>query len=112
MILIGWSGNLSADCAAVSVAAKASASSATLVCKRMSCPSDNGLSAPFSVPLWPVHGKPIHDVRWSPDRTPLEPAMSQTAEKVAKKPATVLKDTDFNWEDPLDLEGELTEEER
>ena len=38
--------------------------------------------------------------------------MSQTAEKTAKKPATVLKDSDFNWEDPLDLEGELTEEER
>ena len=38
--------------------------------------------------------------------------MSQTAEKTAKKPATVLKDTDFNWEDPLDLDGELTEEER
>jgi glutaryl-CoA dehydrogenase len=38
--------------------------------------------------------------------------MSQTAEKVAKKPAGVLKDTDFNWQDPLDLEGELTEEER
>jgi glutaryl-CoA dehydrogenase len=38
--------------------------------------------------------------------------MSQTAERVAKKPAAVLKDTDFNWQDPLDLEGELTEEER
>ena len=38
--------------------------------------------------------------------------MSQTAEKTAKKPATVLKDSEFNWEDPLDLEGELTEEER
>src|ERR1041384_834441 len=38
--------------------------------------------------------------------------MSQTAEKVAKKPTTVLKDTDFNWQDPLDLDYELTEEER
>ena len=38
--------------------------------------------------------------------------MSQTAEKAAKKPATVLKDSEFNWEDPLDLESELTEEER
>ncbi len=38
--------------------------------------------------------------------------MSQTAEKTAKKPATVLKDSEFNWQDPLDLEGELTEEER
>src|SRR5712691_7150704 len=41
-----------------------------------------------------------------------EPTMSQTAEKVAKKPAAVLKDADFNWQDPLDLDGELTEEER
>jgi glutaryl-CoA dehydrogenase len=28
------------------------------------------------------------------------------------KPAQVLKDSDFNWEDPLGLEGDLTEEER
>src|SRR5258708_27554014 len=28
------------------------------------------------------------------------------------KPAQVLKDTDFNWEDPLGLEADLTEEER
>ena len=32
--------------------------------------------------------------------------------KSSSKPAQVLKDSDFNWEDPLDLEGELTEEER
>jgi glutaryl-CoA dehydrogenase len=38
--------------------------------------------------------------------------MSQTAEKTTKKPATVLKDSEFNWEDPLDIEGDLTEEER
>jgi glutaryl-CoA dehydrogenase len=38
--------------------------------------------------------------------------MSQTAEKVAKKPGGVLKDSEFIWEDPLDLEGELSEEER
>ena len=38
--------------------------------------------------------------------------MSQTAEKVAKKPAGVLKDSEFVWDDPLDLEGELSEEER
>ena len=38
--------------------------------------------------------------------------MSQIAEKVAKKPAAVLKDADFNWQDPLDLEGELAEDER
>src|SRR6266545_4282840 len=28
------------------------------------------------------------------------------------KPAPVLKDADFNWEDPLGLDGDLTEEER
>ena len=28
------------------------------------------------------------------------------------KPAQVLKDSDFNWEDPLNLDGDLTEEER
>ncbi len=37
--------------------------------------------------------------------------MSQPAESRAGKPA-LLKDGDFQWEDPLDLEGELTEEER
>jgi len=34
------------------------------------------------------------------------------AEQHAGKPAVSLKDSDFNWEDPLDLEGELSEEER
>ena len=38
--------------------------------------------------------------------------MSQLAEKSPGKPAVSLKDSDFDWEDPLDLEGELTEEER
>src|SRR6202049_3120169 len=38
--------------------------------------------------------------------------MSQVVEKRGTKPAAVLKDADFNWQDPLDLEGELTEEER
>ena len=38
--------------------------------------------------------------------------MSQTAEKRPTKTPTPLKDASFNWEDPLDLEGELTEEER
>ena len=38
--------------------------------------------------------------------------MSQTAEKIAKKPGGVLKDSEIVWEDPLDLEGELNEEER
>jgi len=37
--------------------------------------------------------------------------MPQAAEKRQAKP-TMLKDAAFNWEDPLDLEGELTEEER
>ena len=37
--------------------------------------------------------------------------MSQVAEKREAKPAAI-KDAAFNWEDPLDLEGELTEEER
>ena len=37
--------------------------------------------------------------------------MSQAAASRAGKPA-LLKDSDFQWEDPLDLEGELTEEER
>jgi glutaryl-CoA dehydrogenase len=38
--------------------------------------------------------------------------MSQIAEKSAGKPALSLKDSSFVWEDPLDLESELTEEER
>jgi len=37
--------------------------------------------------------------------------MSQVAEKREGKPQ-ILKDKDFNWEDPLGLEFELTEEER
>jgi glutaryl-CoA dehydrogenase len=37
--------------------------------------------------------------------------MSQAAEKHQGMPS-MLKDAAFNWEDPLDLEGELTEEER
>src|SRR5665647_2246655 len=40
-----------------------------------------------------------------------EGPMSQPAEQRAGKPA-MLKDKDFVWEDPLDLEGELSEEER
>ncbi len=38
--------------------------------------------------------------------------MNQTAEKRSVQTPTPLKDTAFNWDDPLDLEGELTEEER
>jgi glutaryl-CoA dehydrogenase len=45
------------------------------------------------------------------DDTPQERAMPQAAEKIAPKPASA-KDAPFNWEDPLDLEGELSEEER
>ncbi len=37
--------------------------------------------------------------------------MPQAAGKSAKKP-TALKDAAFNWEDPLDLESELSEDER
>src|SRR6185295_7534643 len=37
---------------------------------------------------------------------------SASSAKSSPKPAQVLKDSDFNWEDPLDLDGELTEEER
>ena len=38
--------------------------------------------------------------------------MSQPASRSPSKPAKPLKDSDFRWEDPLDLEGELTEDER
>jgi glutaryl-CoA dehydrogenase len=38
--------------------------------------------------------------------------MSQLAEKTAGKPALSLKDSDFVWEDPLDIESDLTEDER
>jgi len=38
--------------------------------------------------------------------------MTRAVEKIAGKRATELKDAAFNWQDPLDLEGELTEEER
>lgn len=38
--------------------------------------------------------------------------MSQAAEKLSVKSPVSMKDAHFNWEDPLDLEGELTEEER
>ena len=38
--------------------------------------------------------------------------MSQTAETREHRSPPQVKDAAFNWEDPLDLEGELTEEER
>src|SRR3954452_21923971 len=41
-----------------------------------------------------------------------ENRMSQPAEKVTGKPAISLKDSNFVWEDPLDIESDLTEEER
>jgi glutaryl-CoA dehydrogenase len=44
-------------------------------------------------------------------QTPKEVPMSQAAEKRDGKPA-MLKDTAFDWQDPLGLEAELTEDER
>jgi glutaryl-CoA dehydrogenase len=41
-----------------------------------------------------------------------EQAMSQPAGKIATKRPGSVKEIPFAWEDPLDLEGELTEEER
>ena len=38
--------------------------------------------------------------------------MSQPAEKIVGKPAVSLKDANFVWEDPLDIESDLTEDER
>ena len=38
--------------------------------------------------------------------------MSQPAEKITGKPAISLKEANFVWEDPLDIESDLTEEER
>jgi glutaryl-CoA dehydrogenase len=38
--------------------------------------------------------------------------MSQPAEKITGKPAVSLKDSNFVWEDPLDIESDLTEDER
>jgi glutaryl-CoA dehydrogenase len=38
--------------------------------------------------------------------------MSMPAEKAAGKPALSLKDSNFVWEDPLDIESDLTEDER
>jgi glutaryl-CoA dehydrogenase len=35
-----------------------------------------------------------------------------TSPKSPPKPAQVLKDSEFNWQDPLNLDGDLTEEER
>ncbi len=38
--------------------------------------------------------------------------MSQPAEKITGNPAVSLKEANFVWEDPLDIESDLTEEER
>src|SRR5947209_13512633 len=43
---------------------------------------------------------------------PRRAAMAQPAAKSAQKPAAPSKEAPFSWEDPLDLEGELSEEER
>src|ERR1700680_4304605 len=43
-------------------------------------------------------------------RPPQEAAMSQVAEK--KRAAAPAKEAAFNWEDPLEFEGELSHEER
>src|SRR4051812_48348216 len=46
---------------------------------------------------------------------PIKPESTMStavSQKSHPKPAQVLKDADFNWEDPLGLEGDLTEEER
>ena len=37
--------------------------------------------------------------------------MSQPVTRSAAKPASSIKDAAFHWDDPLDLEGELTEDE-
>src|SRR6266568_4757121 len=38
--------------------------------------------------------------------------MPRAAEKVAAKPVASTKEQPFNWDDPLDLESELSQEER
>src|SRR5215510_3915857 len=38
--------------------------------------------------------------------------MPRAAQRMESQPAAPAKDAPFNWEDPLDLEGELSEEER
>src|SRR5688572_22354611 len=38
--------------------------------------------------------------------------MSQPVTRSAAKPVPSIKDAAFHWDDPLDLEGELTEDER
>src|SRR6516165_11005381 len=45
-------------------------------------------------------------------RKPREHAMPQTAETRKHRPAPQREDAAFNWQDPLDFESELTEEER
>jgi glutaryl-CoA dehydrogenase len=40
------------------------------------------------------------------------PTVTSKEHKPLSKPAAVLKDSEFNWQDPLDLDSELTEEER
>src|SRR4051812_43076428 len=51
---------------------------------------------------------PLYKYKVSRRRSP----MQRAAEKTAPKPAAAPKEQPFNWEDPLDLEGELSEDER
>ena len=46
------------------------------------------------------------------DAPPQEPAMPQAAEKRPDTPVKAKPSAEFDWEDPLDLEGQLTEDER
>jgi glutaryl-CoA dehydrogenase len=46
------------------------------------------------------------------DAPPQEPAMPQAAEKRSDKPVRAKPSAEFDWEDPLDFEGQLSEDER
>src|SRR5215471_6535383 len=50
--------------------------------------------------------------RKAPVAPPKESAMPQAAEKRPDQPVRAKPSAEFDWEDPLDLEGQLTEEER
>src|SRR5690349_14867316 len=52
------------------------------------------------------------DIECSPTGATKDRTMPQPAETRAAKGPPVLKDAAFNWEDPLDFEGELGEDER
>ena len=60
----------------------------------------------------PIPGLRDHETT-APIRRRMESEpMLQQAEKPPVKPAPTVKEAAFNWQDPLDLEGELGEEER